>query len=226
MRKEYGMVGLLCATILLSGCGAREDQPLAKVGPRYILTGEFEAALHNLPSNYKVLTESGKGKRKILDNLVKKELLLLEAERRGLQKQSAIAAEISQNAQKNRLELEKQIKDLRLRLKRVHSQSYENVMLRELNDQLRAEPAEKSNHSPEEIQTYYEDYVRKLKIVNPAAIVPALSVVDPQIRAILTEEKLLRQLEKTYKVEIKEKLFSEKYGEESGQVIIDDRMEK
>ena len=217
----FGMIA-----VLASGCGAQNERPLAKVGSRFILIRDFESALANLPANYKVLTESAKGKRKILDNLVKKELLLLEAERRGIQKQSAIREEVAKAVKENRQELERQMADIRARLKRVEQQSYENIILRELNNQLRSNPPENITHSPEDIAAYYEDYVRKLKIVNPAVVVPALTAVESQIRAILTEEKLLQKLEKECKVEVKEKLFTEKFGDEPGQVIIEEELKK
>ena len=204
------------------GCGKKGEKVLAIVGERRLTTNDFERALRNLPENYKILAESYKGKHKILDNLIKKELLVIEAQRREYHKDSTLKKKISEVKSKTRKEMDKQIAGLRDQRDFIEQQVYENIMLNELNTHLKKEGLAGVNISQADIAEYYADYARKLKILNPAAKVPKQKTVAKQIKAILVEEKLIKQLEKQSSVEIKETLFREIYGDENKDVIIED----
>ncbi|MEW6516799.1 MAG: hypothetical protein AB1439_07850 [candidate division FCPU426 bacterium] len=207
----------------LSGCGSGADQKvLAVVGEQKITVADFKQALNNLPENYKILAESYNGKHKILDNLVKKELLVMEAERRGYQKDGDVKAKLKELQAKTTSEFEQRLADMKQRAKSLPRQVYENVLLSELNRRLKQEGAEGVEVADSEVKEYYDDYARKLKVLNPAAKVPALEAVQKQIHAILVEEKLIRNLQKQHSVEVKETLFRDLYGENSQDLIIDD----
>lgn len=75
--------------------------------------------------------------------------------------------------------------------------------------------------SESEVKEYFEDYARKLKILNPAAKVPKLKTVQKQIKAILVEEKLISRLEKDSSVEVKESRFREQYGDDNIDIVIE-----
>jgi len=224
--KHVGQIVLIVSMAIfisgIIGCGKKGERVLAIVGGRKITTTDFTRALKNLPENYKVLAESYKGKRKILDNLIKKELLLIEAERRGYHKDTELKKKINKMKEKSQKELDKRIAELQEERAFVERQVYENVLLNELNTRLKKEGLPGVEISEMDISEYYQDYARKLKILNPAARVPKMESVAKQIKAILVEEQLLRQLEKQSTVEIKETLFRELYGDENRDVVIED----
>lgn len=206
----------------VSGCGSSDQKVLAVVGSQKITVSDFKQAIGNLPENYKILAESYNGKRKILDNLVKKELLVMEAERRGYPKDLDVKDKMQELQDKAQSEFKQRLADMQQRGKSLPRQVYENVLLSELNRRLKAEGAEGVEVQEQEIKEYYEDYARKLKVLNPAAKVPALAAVQKQIHAILVEEKLIGKLQKQHSVEVKETLFRELYGDSSQDLIIDD----
>ncbi|MCK5241323.1 SurA N-terminal domain-containing protein [bacterium] len=216
------LISLIISMTGTVGCGKKGEKVLAIVGERRLTTNDFERALRNLPENYKILAESYKGKHKILDNLIKKELLVIEAQRREYHKDSTLKKKISEVKSKTRKEMDKQIAGLRDQRDFIEQQVYENIMLNELNTHLKKEGLAGVNISQADIAEYYADYARKLKILNPAAKVPKQKTVAKQIKAILVEEKLIKQLEKQSSVEIKETLFREIYGDENKDVIIED----
>lgn len=220
------LMGLAVLTAASFGCGSKDNKVLAIVGGRKVTIGDFKLALNNLPENYKILTESYKGKHKILNNLVKKELLVMEAERREYQNDAAVKDKIKEIRIKTARELDRRIGELKKRRASLDQQVYENVLLSELNRHLKQEGLEGVEIPPEEIKTYFDDYARKLKILNPAARVPKLKTVQKQIQAILVEETLIRQLEKEHSVEIKEMLFKEIYGDQTQDLIIEDTIKR
>jgi len=223
MTRRQGIVmavGLGALVVWLSGCG--QGQVLAKVGAEKITVQDFNLALGNLPDSYKTLMSTFEGKRQLLDNLVKKSLLVQEAEQRGYQKQKPVKERIQNYLRRSKEKIQEQMRALKQNLAVLKQQVYETVMLQELNEHLKQEEIPKSNLSEEEIQNYYDDYARKLKLLNPAVKVPPLDKVDPQIRAILVEEKLIQKLEKEHKVYIKEATFRELYGNPKEDVTIQD----
>jgi hypothetical protein len=231
--RRIGMLaivfGLILAAGLGSGCNSSSKKKtegvkvevLATVGSLKITTEDFQNALSSLPEDYKVLAESEKGKHKILDNLIKKDLLVLEAETRSYQNDPTVKAKIKEVKDKSRDRMLKQIEELQDRLANVDRQVYENVMLGELNDHLKKEGLKDVTISDFEIESYYQDYARKMKILNPSAKVPDLAAVKGQIGAILVEEQLIKQLQKKSAVEVKEDVFQKLYGQASGALIED-----
>ncbi len=211
-----GVVGLM----MTGGCSAKKGEVLAEVGHQQITTDDFQTALGNLPENYRVLAESYKGKRKILDNLVKKDLLVEEALRRGYDKQKDIKEKIEKTREESKQKLLSQIKELKVRLAMVDQQAQENVLLGELNQKLKDQGIQGITIGEDQIKAYYQDYARKLKILNPAAKVPDLEDVEKQIKAILVEEELIKQLKKQSKVVVKEERFKTLYGDKE-QIVVD-----
>lgn len=207
---------------VLAGCSKKEDL-LAEVGPDKITNTDLVIALANLPENYKILAGSYKGKRQILDNLVKKSLLVQEAEVRGYQKEAAVKSRIKEYQKKSRAQLEKEMALLQERLAKIDRQVYESVLLTELNTRLKQDTQRQAAIPEADLQNYYDEYSRRLQILNPTAKIPPLAEVAAKIRAILVEEALLKDLEKKNKVSIKEELFRKLYGgAEKGSVTIED----
>ncbi|MBN1594970.1 SurA N-terminal domain-containing protein [candidate division FCPU426 bacterium] len=228
--KYIGHAAVLCCLVLtisgITGCGKKNEKTLAVVGGRKITTVDFNRALQNLPENYKILAESYKGKRKILENLVKKELLVIEAEKRDYSKDAEIKKRVEELVKRSKKEMDERIAMLADQRTSIERQVYENVLLSELNIHLKKEGLQGVEITPQEVSEYYQDYVRKLKILNPAAKVPKQETVAKQIKAILTEERLISNLEKAHSVEIKETMFKELYGDDTKDIVIDDAADK
>ncbi len=223
MRKQMMVLSLAAVgltAVMMSGCGSK-DEVLATVGDQTVTLSEYKLALANLPENYRVLATTTKGKRQILDNLVKKTLLVQDAEARGLAKDKELKKRIKDLQAKSRERLKMTIAELQHQLDLSDKQVYENVLLTELNTQLKKDSSADKDITDADIQTYYEDYAKKLQILNPAAKVPAVTTVAAQIRSILGEEKLIKALEKKNKVAVEEEKFQKLFGDANDVAIQD-----
>jgi hypothetical protein len=219
-KHRVGLVvaGLALAAMVLGGCG-KKDEVLATVGHDTVTLSEFNLALSNLPEAYQPLAQSYKGKRQILDNLVKKRLLVQEAEERGLGKDAGLKKRISEQQAKSRERLQSAVAELQRQLALSDRQVYETNLVTELNSRLKTQSAEDKEIGETDIQAYYDDYAAKLKLLNPAAKVPDMAAVAGQIRAILGEENLLKALEKKNKVAVEEDRFQKLFGDATDTVI-------
>ncbi|NTV53051.1 MAG: hypothetical protein HGA76_08580 [Candidatus Firestonebacteria bacterium] len=223
MRKQWwGVAGVSLALVMVVlGACTKKDEVLATVGKNTVTLSEFNLALSNLPETYKVLTMTFKGKRQILDNLVKKSLLVQEAEERGLAKDAAIKKRVAEQQVKSREKLQSLIAELQHQLTVSDRQVYETILVTELNGRLKQESASDKEIGETDIEAYYEDYTHKLQTLNPAAKVPDIAVVTNQIRAILAEEKLIKALEKKSKVAVEEEKFQKLFGDTAEPVVQD-----
>jgi hypothetical protein len=211
----------LAALLAVNGCGGGgRSEVLAQVGKEKITSRDLDQALANLPGQYHALAMSSKGKHQILDNLVKKSLLIQEAKRRGLPSDPEVKAKIKDTIVKGRKNMEDQLVLVKSRLASLDRDVMESVLLSELNTRLKQDKQQQSAVSDEDVQAYYEAYVHKLKALNPAAKPPALENVSAQIRAVLVEERLLADLEKKDKVSVSEDVFQKRYGEKGEDVTI------
>ena len=95
MRRLLYLIAV--ALIAFTSC-AKDDsnKVLAKVGSRKIKVGDFREAYMKIPPAYLPKEGGVAGRKQVLDDLVSKELLVLEARERGLDKD----AEISRNMEK------------------------------------------------------------------------------------------------------------------------------
>jgi hypothetical protein len=219
-RVGIMVLGLALVAVTLVGCN-KKDEVLATVGKDTVSLSQFNLALSNLPDQYKVLAMSFKGKRQILDNLVKKSLLVQEAEERGLGKDAGLKKRIADQQGKSREKLKSEIAELQRQLDVSDRQVYESFLVMELNNRLKQDSGADKEIGETDIQTYYDDYTNKLKMLNPAAKVPDIATVTDQIRAILAEENLIKALEKKNKVAVEEEKFSKLFGDASDTVIQD-----
>ena len=167
-----------------------------------------------------------KGKRQILDNLVKKSLLVQEAEERGLAKDKDLKKRIIEQQTQSRDRLKKQIEEFQRQLAVSDRQVYENILVTELNERLKKESTKDAEIGETDIQAYYEDYSKKLLMLNPAAKVPDIATVADQIRAILSEDKLIKFLEKKNKVAVEEERFQTLFGDAADSVVQDNAAQK
>jgi hypothetical protein len=231
-RVQHALSGLVLGVLIgvLAGCGSQAGSGkvvlLAQVGSQKITSTDLDEALNNLPDSYKPLVANAKGKRQILDNLVKKALMVQEAEARGLGQKPAVRKQIHEFQTEAATRLEKQLAEIKRRMRTLDRQIYENVLLSELNAQLKSDTAKLKAVSDLDIDAYYQEYAQKLKALNPAAQVPSLASVEDKIRAILVEDQLLKDLEKKLKVAVQEDTFRQRYGEKQADVTIQDSSEQ
>jgi hypothetical protein len=230
--RTLSVLALVAGAGLAAGCGSQPGSAtgksitLAVVGSEKITSADLEQALANLPESYRGVGDTEKGKRQILDNLVKKTLLVKEAEERGLQKLPEVKKRLAEYRAQASVRLKQEIADRQRRLAGLDRQVFDNVMLSELNTQLKADADRLKAVADPDIEAYYQEYVQKLKVLNPAAQAPTLAAVEEKIRAILVEEQLIKQLEQKYKVSVEEDAFRQRYGEKAADVTIQDEPER
>jgi parvulin-like peptidyl-prolyl isomerase len=86
-RKEKKMssstrtIALVLALILVAGCsgGDRRDLVIADVGPKEITIGDMEDISEHIENRYLPDTDDMEGKKKLLDNMINKEIMALKA---------------------------------------------------------------------------------------------------------------------------------------------------
>jgi len=226
LRLKWFILMLLFIGIsfLTVNCSQQTGETIAIVNETEITTQDFKYALNNLPDKYKVLAKTYKGKRKILDNLIKKELLAKEARQREYDKDPQVKARIKTETSEAKDKLNAQIAELKVHLSMIDKAVTDNIMLNELNKRLKQSDNSGIKISQEEIEEYYQDYSRKLKIINPAVKVPGLDEVEEQIKAILVEKDLIKKLQKQSEVEVKEERFREIYDTQvADDIVIEDK---
>jgi len=93
-KKEimYGMKGLVSAALivsigLLAGCGRKAKEVAAVVNGKKILVSEFKDKLSRMPAYFQ---QNDIQRRKFLESLIDREILLAEARRKGLAKNKAV----------------------------------------------------------------------------------------------------------------------------------------
>ncbi len=80
---------------LPAGCTSRAQKVVANVGPRAITVGDFEHAASKLDPNYFAGDPDSTVKRRLLDDMVNKELLAIEATSRHYEADSTVATQIA-----------------------------------------------------------------------------------------------------------------------------------
>ncbi len=89
------VVFLLILPLIFLGCGKEEGgKVLARVGPRIITLKEFEKEMESLPEFYKPMLIEPEAKRKFLEKIIDREVLLLEAKRAGIDKREDVRRKI------------------------------------------------------------------------------------------------------------------------------------
>lgn len=88
---------------MAAGCGkgktgehAASGEVLAKINGKVITTEEFKKEQENLPPYLKASLEDKEGKKKLLDNLVTRELILQKAKKDGLDKDAAVVSKLDE----------------------------------------------------------------------------------------------------------------------------------
>jgi len=99
--KRNGLIFIMAVSVLflLHACTQQEGQKgsyLAKVGKATITQADYERELKSLPEFAQQLFEGPEGKERFLDELIKKELLYQEAQKKGLDKEEEFTQKIEE----------------------------------------------------------------------------------------------------------------------------------
>ena len=98
-RNCFVFILAVSVLFLLNACTQQEAQKgpyLAKVGKTTITQAEYERELKSLPEFAQQLFEGAEGKERFLDELIKKELLYQEAQKKGLDKDEEFRQKIEE----------------------------------------------------------------------------------------------------------------------------------
>ena len=112
-QKENGMKKVIVRSVVTvavvaamsAGCGkaktgenntAAKGEVLARVNGKVITTEEFKKEQENLPPYLKASLEDMEGKKKFLDNLVTRELILQKAKKTGLDKDASVISKLEE----------------------------------------------------------------------------------------------------------------------------------
>ena len=93
----WWVVPLLCFLCLPLSCNKAQplkEKELARVNNRIITLDEFEQEMGQLPQLYKLQMISEEGRRKFLQDLINQELLLQEAQEKGIDKDKKVLANL------------------------------------------------------------------------------------------------------------------------------------
>jgi peptidyl-prolyl cis-trans isomerase C len=83
--------------VLLAGCGKESDKRvLAKVNETRITASDLQKEMDQLPFHSRAMLQSGQAQGKLLEEMIKRELLMQEAEKRKLASQPEIRARLEE----------------------------------------------------------------------------------------------------------------------------------
>ncbi|MDH7500367.1 MAG: peptidylprolyl isomerase [candidate division NC10 bacterium] len=85
------------ALIPLVGCGRGDGKVLAKVNQTQITAADLRKEIDQLPFHSRAALMSGEGQERLLEEMIKRELLLQEAERRKLDSQPELKARLEES---------------------------------------------------------------------------------------------------------------------------------
>ncbi|MGQ9603364.1 MAG: peptidyl-prolyl cis-trans isomerase [bacterium] len=84
MRRNYTFVVILFSFALVLGCSKYESKPVAKIGDHVITIGDLEKAYLAISKSARPKLTTFEEKHRFLKDVVNKEILRMEAEKRGL----------------------------------------------------------------------------------------------------------------------------------------------
>ena len=91
MRFLSWMISLFFILTLCFSCSNKKEEVfLAKVGGITVSTSQYRERLEEIPFSFQVFVNTREGRHQVLDAMIKEQLLVLEARRRGLNKDDEI----------------------------------------------------------------------------------------------------------------------------------------
>ena len=180
---------LLAATV---GCPKADPAVLASVDGEVITQADFESQLRVLKSVRSGQIVDQALREQLLDQLIRQKLLVLEAKKRGLDKNPSLLQAIQEQRQRLKLELEQQMENAKAQM----AQLDQAVETKALIDALVAEKKAVSQPSADEIKKYYESQQAK------GQSLPPLNSVKGQIVQQIVLDGLVREVRDRYEIKI------------------------
>src|SRR5262245_25463778 len=95
MRVERALA-LVAVALAAASCAGPEKQAVARVGDRKITVADVVLQYRTMSVNVRPFVETLEGKRNFLNDIINKEILIAEAERRGLDKSPELGKAVRQ----------------------------------------------------------------------------------------------------------------------------------
>lgn len=98
MKRTFSLVLVLVLVFNIIHCRKREDKPqvLVRIENRTITLEDFHREIESLPEFFKPLLVEPKAKREFLEKLIDREIMLLEAEKAGIEKREDVTRKIEE----------------------------------------------------------------------------------------------------------------------------------
>ena len=190
LRHAAVFISLLIA-VLLNGCG-RND--VARINDETISLKEFERQLRILKSLRPETQDNQETRRQVLEQMVKQELLTVEAKASGLAEDSAVQEAIQKQKIAVMEELQANIKNAQAQLDQLDRAVEQKVLIDRLLEARRGSVSV----SEAEITAAYEARKKQLAPV-PA---PALKQIRDQLLQQVILEKLVEQAKPKHRIEL------------------------
>ncbi len=84
MGRNWIFIAILLSLVFVLGCSKREDKPVAKIGDHIITIGDLEKTYLSISKSARPNLTTPEEKQRFLRDVVNKEILRMEAEKRGL----------------------------------------------------------------------------------------------------------------------------------------------
>ena len=90
-------MGVLLFVSFLFSCSSKKDEVfLAKVGGMTVSTSQYRERLEEIPFSFQAFVNTQEGRHQVLDAMIKERLLVVEARRRGLNKNDEIKTKLKE----------------------------------------------------------------------------------------------------------------------------------
>ena len=189
---------LVAATLLLSSCDSAQKKTLARVNDAAITTEDFDAQLRVL----KTVRPNQKFDQAVLDQLldqmVKQELLVQEAEKRGYANNAELMSQIDAQRKALRTELENKIADAQAQLHQLDRA----IRSKALIEHLLRDFAKGVKPDDKRIKAYYKEQSEK------GHKLPPYDQVKGKIAEQLTLDQLVNEVQGDYTIVVDQEMLA------------------
>ena len=198
---------VLLAVCLFSCAGDPEgSKVLVTINEKNITVKDFRVEMAKRPANLRDYVQTVEGRQRLLSEMIKKELLLQEANRRGLIQNQGVLLEISQTKEQLKKQLEEQAKMIAQAIKNIDQEAKERVILNQLG---KIEIENKVAANDAEMKQYYTQHRKEFQ--KPDGSFSSFKEIKPQIQKMTLQQKQqerfnawLSELQKAARVQVNE----------------------
>ena len=188
---------LLLIALVLGACSQPREAVLASVNGEIITVEDLRAQLRLLRTVRPGQDLDPATRTRLLDQLVRQKLLVMEAEKRGYQHNPSLEEAIREQRRVLRGELTKQIEDAQAQL----AQLDEAVRSKALVEAMIAELGNQSQPSQEESRAFYKAQMEK------GQVLPPYEQIKDQVRFQILQDRLLKEIQGQYEVKVDQALL-------------------